>query len=96
MAVVRAAVAWRFAFRPTVACGLRAPARTAGTVYLPLVSALDPPRARVQISNNRGRGNGWTGHARIYGICVAVDGVPCPGAEAKVRRPGTETLAKVN
>lgn len=62
-------------------------ARVAGTVYLHVVSALDSPRARVQISNNKGRINGWTGHDRVYGICVAVDGVPRPGVEAKIRRP---------
>jgi Peptidase S24-like len=59
-------------------------ARVAGTVYLHLVSALDPARRRVQISNNRGRVNGWTGYARIFGICVAVDGTPRPGARDKV------------
>ncbi|MFJ5231136.1 S26 family signal peptidase [Kitasatospora sp. NPDC088391] len=60
-------------------------ARVAGTVYLHLVSALEPARRRVQISNNRGRVNGWTGHDRVLGICTAVDGVPRPGAAAKVR-----------
>lgn len=60
-------------------------ARVAGSVYLHLVSALDASRARVQISNNRGRVNGWTGHARVYGICVAVEGVPRPRVEGKVR-----------
>ncbi|HKD98343.1 MAG TPA: hypothetical protein VKB69_12250, partial [Micromonosporaceae bacterium] len=30
------------------------------TVYLHLVSAVDRSRGRVQISNNRGRVNGWT------------------------------------
>jgi len=58
-------------------------ARVAGTVYLHLVSAVDRARMRVQISNNRGRVNGWTAHDRVFGICVAVDGVPRPGAEAK-------------
>ncbi|GAA4019686.1 hypothetical protein GCM10022247_49260 [Allokutzneria multivorans] len=50
-------------------------ARVSGTVYLHLVSALDLARKRVQISNNRGRVNGWTGHDRVFGICVEVDGV---------------------
>jgi hypothetical protein len=49
-------------------------ARVAGAVYLHLVSAVDPVKGRVQISNNRGRVNGWTGYARVYGICTAVDG----------------------
>ncbi|MFE6503699.1 S26 family signal peptidase [Kitasatospora sp. NPDC057738] len=58
-------------------------ARVAGTVYLHLVSALDPARRRVQISNNRGRVNGWTGHDRVFGICVAVEGAPRAGAADK-------------
>lgn len=49
-------------------------ARVAGTVYLHLVSSVDPARKRVQISNNRGRVNGWTSHSRVFGICVEVDG----------------------
>ncbi|MGI8333037.1 hypothetical protein ACRYCC_24045 [Actinomadura scrupuli] len=64
-------------------------ARVAGTVYLHLVSALDPARRRVQISNNRGRINGWTSHDRVFGICVAVEGVERPGTSAKLRRPET-------
>ena len=60
-------------------------ARVAGTVYLHLVSAVDAGRGRVQISNNRGRVNGWTNHARVYGICVAVDGVPRPRTAGKTR-----------
>jgi hypothetical protein len=60
-------------------------ARVAGTVYLHLVSALDPSRGRVQISNNRGRVNGWTSRDRVFGVCVAVDGVPRAGALSKVR-----------
>ncbi|MFI5865127.1 S26 family signal peptidase [Streptomyces sp. NPDC051546] len=62
-------------------------ARVSGTVYLHLVTAVDTPRRRVQISNNRGRVNGWTGHDRVFGICLAVDDVPRPGAQAKVRAP---------
>jgi hypothetical protein len=59
-------------------------ARVAGTVYLHLVSAVDPARKRVQISNNHGRVNGWTSHDRVFGICVAVDDVPRPAAGGKV------------
>jgi hypothetical protein len=40
-------------------------ARVAGTIYLHLVSALDRAKGRVQISNNRGRVNGWTSHDRV-------------------------------
>ncbi|MGW2781536.1 S26 family signal peptidase [Streptomyces populi] len=59
-------------------------ARVAGTVYLHLVSSVDPAGKRVRISNNRGHVNGWTGHGRVFGICVAVDGAPRAGAAAKV------------
>lgn len=59
-------------------------ARVAGTVYLHLVSAVDPARGRVQISNNKGRVNGWTSAARVFGICLDVEGVTRPGAAAKV------------
>ncbi len=58
-------------------------ARVAGTVYLHLVSAVDQAGKRVQISNNHGRVNGWTSHDRVFGICVAVDDVPRPGAAGK-------------
>ncbi len=60
-------------------------ARVAGTVYLHLISAVDPTRHRVQISNNHGRVNGWTGYDRVFGICVQVRGTTRAGAEAKVR-----------
>ena len=60
-------------------------ARVAGAVYLHLVSAVDAANGRVQISNNRGRVNGWTNHARVYGICVAVDGTPRPRTAGKTR-----------
>src|ERR1051325_11409342 len=59
-------------------------ARVAGTTYLHLVSAVDSANGRLQISNNRGRVNGWTSHGRVYGICTAVEGVERPGAVAKV------------
>ncbi|MEU7903590.1 hypothetical protein [Actinoplanes sp. NPDC049118] len=57
--------------------------RVAGTTYLHLVSAVDTATRRVQISNNRGRVNGWTNHPRVYGICTAVDGVPRPRTAGK-------------
>jgi len=60
-------------------------ARVAGTVYLHLVSSLDQTRNRVQISNNRGRVNGWTSHDRVFGICVAVAGVTRAGTLEKAR-----------
>jgi hypothetical protein len=61
-------------------------ARVAGTVYLHLVSAVDVRAGRVQISNNRGRVNGWTTHARVFGICTAVDGVHRPRVTGKARQ----------
>jgi hypothetical protein len=61
-------------------------ARVSGTVYLHLVSAVDIAKDRVQISNNRGRINGWTNHARIYGICTAVDGARRPPIDGKLRK----------
>lgn len=64
-------------------------ARVAGTVYLHLVSAVDASRGRVQISNNRGRVNGWTTPERVYGICVAVDGAPRPRTAGKLRTAGS-------
>jgi hypothetical protein len=60
-------------------------ARVAGSVYLHLVSAVDAGSGRVQISNNRGRVNGWTNHARVHGICTTVDGTRRPRVEGKLR-----------
>ncbi|MDX3538553.1 S24/S26 family peptidase [Streptomyces sp. MB09-01] len=62
-------------------------ARVSGTVYLHLVSAVDLPRRRVQISNNHGRVNGWTGHDRVLGICLAVDGIPRPARRPRCAGP---------
>ena len=61
-------------------------ARVAGTVYVHLVSAVDHANRRVQISNNHGRVNGWTGHPRVYGLCIAVDGAPRPRTAGKTRQ----------
>lgn len=60
-------------------------ARVAGTVYLHLVSAIDPGNGRVQISNNRGRINGWTSPAKVFGICTGIDGIPRPRLDGKLR-----------
>jgi Peptidase S24-like len=62
-------------------------ARVAGAMYLHIVSAVDHDRARVQISNNRGRVNGWTGHARVYGICTVVNDVARPRVQGKTLVP---------
>jgi len=66
-------------------------ARVAGAVYLHMVSAVDHERARVQISNNRGRVNGWTSYARVYGICTSVDDVPRPRLAGKRRATSDDT-----
>ena len=63
--------------------------KVAGTVYIHLVKAIEPARRRVQIGNNRGGINGWTGFDRIYGIAVSVAGIDRPGALAKVARPNS-------
>ncbi|GAA1378860.1 S24 family peptidase [Catellatospora chokoriensis] len=60
-------------------------ARVAGSVYLHVVSAVDTAGGRVQISNNRGRVNGWTSHARVFGICTEVDGTARPRLDGKLR-----------
>ncbi|MEI5526053.1 S24/S26 family peptidase [Streptomyces brasiliscabiei] len=65
-------------------------ARVAGTVYLHLVSALDAAGKRVRISDNRGHVNGWTGHDRVFGIRVAVEGVPRPVAAGEIRAPDSD------
>lgn len=44
--------------------------RVAGKIYLHLVSAVSG--GRYQISNNRGRVNGWTSRENIYGKVVEV------------------------
>jgi phage repressor protein C with HTH and peptisase S24 domain len=44
--------------------------RVSGSVYVHLVTAKDG-NGRCQISNNRGRVNGWT--KAIYGKCVKVE-----------------------
>jgi hypothetical protein len=67
--------------------------RVAGTTYLHLVSAVDRDRARVQISNNRGRVNGWTTHARVYGICTVVNDIARPRTQGKtIAEVGSEML----
>jgi hypothetical protein len=58
--------------------------RVAGSVYIHLVKALEPAKRRVQIGNNRGGINGWTGFDRVYGIAWSVARGDRPGALAKV------------
>ena len=58
--------------------------KVARNVYIHLVKTIDPANRRVQISNNRGGINGWTGFDRVYGIAVSVAGTERPGAKAKI------------
>jgi hypothetical protein len=74
-------------FPSTVEVGDIVLARVAGIVYLHLVSAVDAGRNRVQISNNRGRVNGWTSRDKVYGICTAIDGVRRPRLAGKIQEP---------
>lgn len=48
-------------------------ARVRGVLKLHLITAMDSPHRRVQISNNHGHVNGWTSYDRVYGICTAVE-----------------------
>jgi hypothetical protein len=41
--------------------------KVAGSIYIHLVKAIEPAKRRVQIGNNRGGINGWTGFDRVYG-----------------------------
>ncbi|HRD63699.1 MAG TPA: hypothetical protein PLZ93_14700 [Nocardioides sp.] len=59
--------------------------KVVGTIYLHKVTAQDPARRRVQISNNRGRINGWAGWTKVAGICISVDDEPRPRLNGKTR-----------
>lgn len=65
--------------------------KVAGNVYIHLVKAIEPAKRRVQIGNNRGGINGWTGFDRVYGIAVSVAGIERPGARAKVASRATDS-----
>jgi hypothetical protein len=58
--------------------------KVAGKVYIHLIKAIEPTKRRVQIGNNRGGINGWTGFDRVYGIAVSVAGTERPRAKSKV------------
>ncbi|MFI7004554.1 S26 family signal peptidase [Nocardia sp. NPDC050175] len=60
-------------------------ARVSGTVYLHLVTAI--AGGRVQIGNNRGRINGWTSPARVFGLCTEIEGVPRKNVDGKILAP---------
>lgn len=63
--------------------------RVSGNILLHLVSAVDRAKGRVQISNNRGKVNGWATTDKVYGICVTVDGEPRPRTAGKLRAAGS-------
>lgn len=48
--------------------------RVSGNDYLHLVSSAD--KARVQISNNKGRINGWVKREKVYGVAISIDNNP--------------------
>jgi hypothetical protein len=76
--VVRRVVAERLEEGDIVLC------KVAGSYYVHLVKSVDRPRCRVQIGNNRGRINGWTGFDKVYGIVTVVAGRAVGGATDKV------------
>lgn len=41
--------------------------RVAGVLRLHKITAIDRAKQRVQIGNNHGHINGWTGYAKVYG-----------------------------
>lgn len=43
-------------------------ARVHGRLYLHKILAVDQARERVQIGNNKGGVNGWTGWDKVYGM----------------------------
>lgn len=53
-----------------------------GRIYTHKVTALR--KGQVQIGNNHGGINGWTDLSNVYGIVVAVDGIPRNSALKKI------------
>lgn len=58
--------------------------KVAGSIYLHLISAIDKSKERIQISNNKGRVNGWTSYTKIYGIVTSIAGSPVSSSKDKV------------
>jgi hypothetical protein len=58
--------------------------KVAGNVCIHHVKAVEPAKRQVQIGNDRGGINGWTGFDRVYGIAVSVAGAERAGAKDKV------------
>lgn len=59
--------------------------KVAGRQYLHLVSAVNG--GLVQISNAKGRVNGWTLLKNVFGLCVSVDGAPASWARPHPCKP---------
>lgn len=47
-------------------------ARVKGVLRLHKVSAIEPAKRRVQISNNHGFVNGWCSYEKVYGIVTEI------------------------
>lgn len=47
-------------------------AKVKGSYYLHLLTSIDKPYGRYQISNNHGHVNGWTNEENVFGVCVKV------------------------
>lgn len=48
--------------------------KVSGSYLLHLLTAIDYPKSRFQISNNHGHVNGWISNQAIYGVCIEVAG----------------------
>jgi len=74
-------------------------AKVNGNYYLHLLTAIDTSQgegdlARFQISNNRGRINGWTDAKNMFGICVQVQDKVLL-SEQDLSKRALETLEKI-
>ncbi len=63
--------------------------RVAGQVFLHLVKAIDTPKRRAQIGNNRGGVNGWASLDKVYGVAVSIAGAPTQAA-SQANAPSTD------
>lgn len=57
-----------------------------GNYYLHLITAIDYPKSKFQISNNKGHVNGWINANSIYGLCIEVAGKVIISDEAIIKR----------
>jgi len=61
-------------------------AKVKGNYYLHLLSAIDVPQNRYQISNNHGHVNGWISSENVYGLCVKIKDKVIVSEEEQLRR----------